>query len=171
MSLDRAITQNTGATAITILPWTTYTGYEVGAIYQLTKNLGVFATLGTAATPAGSTNDLYGRPLATPKAKSPVPEIGFKAHTLDQRYTAQLSWDVKTSDTGEIQSVDSSYQNALNPSGINGRLGAPTGGAAQTNNFVNIDRTATSLEFLATANPTRDWRLQLPARPISSPAS
>ena len=163
MSLDRAITQNTGATAITVLPWTTYTGFEVGGIYQVTKNFGAYVTLGTAATPAGSTNNLYGQPLATPKAKSPVPEIGIKAHTLDQRYTAQLSWDVKTKDTGEIQSVDSSYQNAVNPNGINGRLGAPVGAASQTNNFVNVDRTATSLEFLATASPTQNWRMRFNA--------
>ena len=155
VSIDRAITQNTGQTAVTVLPWTTYKGYEVGAIYQLRPWVGFYATLGTAATPAGSTNNLYGQPLSTPDAKSPVPEIGLKMHSLDNAYAAQLAWDIATKDKGEIQSVDSSYQNAVNPNGINGRLGAPAGGAAETNNFVNVDRTATSLEFTATANPSQ----------------
>ena len=156
VSFDRATTQNTGATSVIIVPWKTYAGYKLGAIYQLLPGLGFYATLGTAATPAGSTSDLDGQPLAAPNAKAPVPELGLKAHTADQRYSAQLAWNVATADRNEIQSVDGSYLNAVNPNGLNGRLGG-----LAANDFVNIDHTATSLEFVGTANPSPNWRLRL----------
>ena len=158
VSFDRETTYNPGATITTFLPWTTYSGFEVGGIYQFSSAFGAYLTVSTAASPSGSTSDLYGRPLLPPKAKSPVPEIGLKWHTPDGSYSAQLTYDFKTTDEHENQSVDGSYENAVNPNGINGRYGAPN-----ANSFVNLARAATSARFSLTANPTPAWRMRFNA--------
>lgn len=155
VSVDRATSMNFGATSTTYLPWARYNGFEVGIIGHVLPWLSLYGNLGTAATPAGSTNDLYGQPLHTAAAKG-VPEVGMKATSLDGKYSAQLAWDIQTQDQNEIQSTDGSYQNSLNPNGINGRFGG-----GQTNNFVNVDRTATALEYSMTAQPTPHWRMRL----------
>jgi len=154
VSIDKAISYNFGATSTSFLPWTRYNGWEIGVIYQITDWMGAYLDDGTAATPAGSTHDLYGNSLAPPSAKG-TPELGLKFHTKDQAYAAQLAWDIQTQDADELTSVDGSYLNAVNPSGLNGRYG---GSAANT--FVNTDRTSTNLEFTATANPTPNWRMR-----------
>ncbi len=158
VSLDRETTFNPGATVTSVLPWTTYSGFEVGGIYQFSPAFGAYVTVSTAASPYGTTNDLDGRPLQPPKARSPVPEIGLKWHRPDGRYSAQLTYDFKTTDRNEIQAVDVSYQNAVNPNGINGRFGG-----TNANNFVNIDRAATSARLSLTANPSPAWRLRFNA--------
>lgn len=159
VSVDRFTTLNSvlGGPPNYVAP-RNYPGYSLGASYQVDRFQGVrvYATMSTAGLSAGSTRDFYGRPLSVPQAKSVLPEIGLKYTTRDGHLAAQLAYDPSTRVTNEARNAGTDFFNAVNPNGINGRYNSG-------DQWVNLDREASSLELLITANPTPHWRLRLSA--------
>jgi outer membrane receptor protein involved in Fe transport len=158
LSVNRFATENyTPGGAPTILPMRSYPGYEIGFNYRLTPELRVYTMLGTAGLAAGTTKDLHGNPLKVPKAHSPTPEIGLIYQTTDHRFSARFTYAFNTRVENETKNTgDRSFQNAVNPAGINGTLGTP-------DQWVNLDRTANSLGLVATADPSPRWRMRFSA--------
>lgn len=145
--------------SLTPTPKANHPGWQAGFNYGITHWLRFYAVSGTAEQAEASTTDIYGNPLKNPKANNLTPELGLKASTADGRFLAQLSWDPKTKTLNENRNTgDTSFRDAINPNGINGRLGG-----AQANQRVNVDRTLESEELVLTANPTRNWRMRLSA--------
>jgi outer membrane receptor protein involved in Fe transport len=135
-------------------------GWGAGANYRLLPWLRAYALISKSAQASGSTDDIIGVPLKTPDAKSPVPEIGLKFNSGDNRYQAQLNWNPSTLTRYENKNIgDLSYTDIINPDGINRRFG--TGSRAQQR--VNLDRTLESMSLSFTANPIHNWRMRLQA--------
>lgn len=161
-SVNTFDTKNYGPTGTgprtTILPERDYWGYSLGANYGFEKvpGLRVYATVSTAGLSAGTTKDYYGNPLQVPKAESPVPEVGLKWQSKDNRFTAQLAYNFTTEVTNEVRNAGSDPFNAVNPNGINGRH---NGG----DQWINLDREASAASLVVTANPTESWRLRFSA--------
>lgn len=145
--------------ALTPTPKASHPGWQFGVNYRVASWLRVYAVTGTAEQAEASTTDIYGLPLKNPQAKNTFPEVGVKLSTADGRYTAQLSYNPTTETLNENRNTgDTSFRDAINPDGINGRLNG-----AQANQRVNVDRTLTSQQLLLIANPTRQWRVRLSA--------
>jgi hypothetical protein len=82
--------------------------------------------------------------------------VGFKATLPDSRFSLQLSFSPETQALNENQNTgDTSFRDAINPEGINGRLGG-----ADANQRVNLNRTLTAASLVVTARPARDWHLR-----------
>src|SRR5581483_9583073 len=143
-------------TAPTYLAPRNYNGWEVAANYRVWGGLRAFASVSTAASSAGTTKDFYGVPLKVPNAESPAPEIGIKFATDDNRYAAQLAYDLNTKVTNETRNAGSDFFRAVNPAGINGTYNSG-------DQWINLDRKASSLELTLTATPVKNWRFRLQA--------
>jgi outer membrane receptor protein involved in Fe transport len=165
-SLTRFETLNVGPgsslaqpAALTPTPKDNHIGWQVGVNYALLSWLRVYAVSGTAEQAEASTTDIYGNPLKNPRAKNPSPELGVKVTTPDGKWQAQLSWNPTTETLNENRNTgDTSFRDAINPNGINGRLGG-----SGANQRVNVDRTLTTQQLTITANPTQNWRMRLNA--------
>lgn len=158
-SLTRFETLNVAPGSSTPTPKDNHPGWQVGANYRLLSWLRLYAASGTAEQAEASTSDIYGNPLKNPQARNPFPELGIKAFTPDGRFSAQLNWNPETQTLNENRNTgDTSFRDAINPDGINGRVGG-----SNANQRVNVDRTLTSTQLLVTADPTRNWRMRLSA--------
>jgi outer membrane receptor protein involved in Fe transport len=161
-SITRFETMNVGAglgnTSIT--PKANHVGYQGGVNYRLLDWLRVYAAIGTAEQAEASTSDILGRPLKNPQAKNSAPELGLKATLLDGRLTAQLNYNPTTKTLNENKDAGTAFRDAINPNGINGRVGG-----SNANQRVNIDRTLSSQEFLLSANllAKRNWTMRIKA--------
>lgn len=142
----------------TVLPKKDYWGYNFGGNFAVpyVSGLRFYATLSTAGLSAGTTVDFYGHPLKVPEAQAPQPEIGFKWVSPDSRFIAQIAFDPTTQVNNEVLNAGTDAFNAVNPNGINGRYNG-------ANQWVNLDRKASSLELAVTATPTSNWRMRLSA--------
>lgn len=142
----------------TILPKKSYWGYNFGGNFAVphVEGLRFYATVSTAGLSAGTTVDFYGHPLKVPEAQAPQPEIGFKWVSPQARFIAQLSYDPTTQVNNEVLNAGTDAFNAVNPNGINGRYNS-------ANQWVNLDRKASSLELALTATPTHNWSMRLSA--------
>lgn len=160
-SLTRFETMNAapGFGNIQLTPKANHPGWQIGVNYRLLPWLRFYAVTGTAEQAEASTGDIYGVPLKNPQARNSVPDFGFKLNTADDRFSAQLSYNPTTKTLNENRNTgDTSFRDAINPDGINGRLG---GGAA--NQRVNVDRTLSAVQLTLTASPTPNWRLRVSA--------
>jgi outer membrane receptor protein involved in Fe transport len=142
----------------TVLPERDYWGYSFGGnvVVPRVKGLRFYATVSTAGLSAGTTVDYYGQPLKVPEAKAPQPEIGFKWISPESRFIAAISYNPSTTVTNETQNAGTDPFNAVNPNGINGRF---NGG----NQWINLDRKASSAGLVLTATPTRKWTMRFSA--------
>jgi hypothetical protein len=159
VSVDRFTTTNLGpGIAPTYLAPRDYPGYTFGASYRIDGLPGLrgYATMSTAGLSAGSTKDFYGNALHVPRSKAGWPEIGLKYNSPDRVFSAQLAFDPATRVENEARNVGADFFNAVNPNGINGHYNSG-------DQWVNVNRTARSLELLLTANPTPHWRLRFSA--------
>jgi hypothetical protein len=120
--------------------------------------LRVYGVVGTAEQAEASTSDILGRPLKNPQAKSLTPELGLKVTLLDGRFTAQLSYNPTTKTLNENKDAGTAFRDAINPDGINGRVGG-----SNANQRVNIDRTLSSEELTLSAAPTHNWTVRVKA--------
>jgi hypothetical protein len=128
----------------------------LGASYRINPWLRTFAALGTAERAEASTTDIYGVALRNPKAESSVPEVGLKATLPDGRFSLQLSVSPATRALNENHNTgDVSFRDAINPEGINGRLGG-----ADANQRVNLNRTLRAASLVLTARPARNWHVR-----------
>lgn len=165
-SLTRFETLNVGPgsslaqpAALTPTPKANHPGWQFGVNYRVLSWLRVFALTGTAEQAEASTTDIYGLPLKNPQAENTLPEFGFKVTTLDNRFSAQFSVNPSTKTLNENRNTgDTSFRDAINPDGINGRLNG-----SGANQRVNVDRTLASQQILLTANPTANWRVRFAA--------
>jgi outer membrane receptor protein involved in Fe transport len=150
---SRSTALNSGPNATAYRPpWDHSLSGNLSFSYRLRGGLRAYATASTSYTAIeGTSRDLVGTQLRPVKAKSPAPELGFKFHTADRRFTAELSYSFVTSQQHETALVDASYQNAVNPNGLNGTSGAP-------DRRVNVDRTSRGAELRLEATPTPTWR-------------
>ncbi len=159
VSVDRFTTLNANVgNAPTYLAPQNYPGYTLGLSYRLDW-LGAarfYANASTAGMSAGTTKDFYGQPLAVPRARSVIPEIGLKYESPDHGFAAQLAYNPTTRVTNEARNAGGDFFNAVNPAGINGRYNSG-------DQWVNVDRDASASELLVTANPVRNWRLRFGA--------
>ena len=142
----------------TVLPKKDYWGYNFGGNFEVpyVEGLRFYATVSTAGLSAGTTVDFYGQPLKVPEAQAPQPEIGFKWVSPAARFIAQLSYDPTTQVNNEVLNAGTDAFNAVNPNGINGRFNG-------ANQWVNLDRKASSAELALTATPTHNWSMRLSA--------
>ena len=142
----------------TVLPKKNYWGYSFGGNFAVPRIQGLraYLTLSTAGQSAGTTVDLYGKALKVPQAQSMQPEIGLKWVSPDTRFIAQLSYLPTTEVKNEVLNAGTDYFNAVNPNGINGRYNS-------ANQWVNLNRKASSVELAMTATPTREWTIRLAA--------
>jgi len=142
----------------TVVPKKDYWGYNFGGNVAVphVDGLRFYATVSTAGLSAGTTVDFYGKPLKVPEAQAPQPEIGLKWVSPESRFIAQLSWNPTTQVNNEVLNAGTDAFNAVNPNGINGRYN-------NANQWVNLDRKASSMELAVTATPTRGWSMRLAA--------
>jgi outer membrane receptor protein involved in Fe transport len=155
-SVNRFDTLNLGPNAITRLDPRDYWGYQYGANYALKPWLRIYSAVSTAGLSAGTTRDFYGVPLKVPKAISPVPEIGLKLRSADERFSLLFSYNLTTKVENETRNAGTDFFNAVNPNGLNGRYNAG-------DQWINLDRKARSTEVVLTARPVPEWRLRLSA--------
>jgi hypothetical protein len=163
-SLTRFETLNVGPgsslaqpASLTLTPKEIHPGWQAGINYRVLSWLRAYVVTGTAEQAEASTTDIYGIPLANPSAKAATPEFGLKATSPNGRFAAQLSYSPTTKTENENKNTgDTSFRDAINPDGINGRLGG-----SGANQRVNLDRTLTAAQFILTANPMRNWRMRL----------
>jgi outer membrane receptor protein involved in Fe transport len=154
-SVNRFTTLNSGpGNPPTYLAPHNYWGYQYGANYEVWRGLRAYATISTAGMSAGTTHDFYGHALKVPTAKSPTPEVGLKYYTPTMQ--VQLAHVFSTEVTNQAINAGTDAFNAVNPNGINGR----TPGADQ---WINLDRKASSTELTVDLNPTHNWRMRLQA--------
>jgi outer membrane receptor protein involved in Fe transport len=145
--------------ALTPTPKANHPGWQLGVNYRIASWLRAYAVTGTAEQAEASTTDIYGLPLKNPKAQNTAPEMGLKATSADGRFALQFNYNPTTKTLNENRNTgDTSFRDAINPDGINGRLNG-----SQANQRVNVDRTLASQAIVLTANPTREWRLRLSA--------
>jgi outer membrane receptor protein involved in Fe transport len=142
----------------TVVPKKDYWGYNFGGNVAVphVDGLRFYATISTAGLSAGTTVDFYGKPLKVPEAQAPQPEIGLKWVSADSRFIAQLSYDPTTQVNNEVLNAGTDAFNAVNPNGINGRYN-------NANQWVNLDRKASSAEAAITATPTHNWSMRFSA--------
>jgi hypothetical protein len=155
-SLTQFETLNAAGGTLSPTPKDQHPGYQAGVNFQILSWLRGFAVIGTSEQAEASTNDILGRPLKNPEAKNMSPELGLKATLLNGRFSAQLSVNPSTKTLNENKDAGTAFRDAINPDGINGRVG---GGNA--NQRVNIDRTLSSEELTLSAAPTRNWTVRL----------
>ncbi len=159
-SITRFETMNVGAgfgnTSIT--PKANHVGYQGGLNYRVLPWLRAYVAIGTAEQAEASTSDILGRPLKNPQAKNSAPEMGFKITSPEGRFSAQLSYNPTTKTLNENKDAGTAFRDAINPDGINGRVGG-----TNANQRVNIDRTLSSQELILSANPTRAWTMRVKA--------
>lgn len=162
VSVNTFDTRNFGPTGtgprFTILPERDYWGYSYGVNFEVprVKGLRAYATMSTAGLSAGTTKNFLGEPLLVPKAKAPQPEVGLKWMSPSGAYMAAIAWNPSTEVENETQNAGTDYFNAVNPNGINGRY---NGG----DQWININRKASSAGLILTATPTKNWRLRFSA--------
>jgi outer membrane receptor protein involved in Fe transport len=159
LSVDRFETLNTGpGIAPTYLAPRNYPGFQAGATYRLDSLPGwrVYGAVGTAGLAAGTTKDFYGNNLRVPHTAAAWPEVGVKYNAPDGRFAAQFAWNPLTKVVGEAQRTGTDFFNAVNPNGINGRYNSG-------DQWINLNRKAAALEFVATANPSPNWRIRASA--------
>ena len=159
-SVTRFETMNVGAGLgnVSVTPKANHPGYQVGLNYRVLPWLRAYGVVGTAEQAEASTSDILGRPLKNPQAKNLAPELGVKVTLLDGRFTAQLSYNPTTKTLNENKDAGTAFRDAINPDGINGRVGG-----TNANQRVNIDRTLSSEELTLSAAPTRNWTVRLKA--------
>jgi hypothetical protein len=159
-SITRFETMNVGAGFgnVSVTPKANHVGYQFGLNYRVLPWLRAYGVIGTAEQAEASTSDILGRPLKNPKAQALTPELGLKATLLEGRFTAQLSYNPTTKTLNENKDAGTDFKNAINPDGINGRVGG-----TNANQRVNIDRTLSSEELTLSAAPTRNWTVRVKA--------
>jgi outer membrane receptor protein involved in Fe transport len=157
-SLTRFETMNVGAGFgnVTLTPKDYHAGYQAGINARILSWLRGFAVVGTSEQAEASTSDILGRPLKNPEAQNLSPELGLKADWLDGRLSAQLSYNPSTKTLNENKDAGTAFRDAINPDGINGRVGGTS-----ANQRVNIDRTLSSQEFTLSAEPIRNWTMRM----------
>jgi len=155
-SVNRFDTTNFGPTFLTRLKPHDYWGYQYGINYAFLPWLRGYAALSTAGQAAGTTRDFYGTALEVPNAESPIPELGLKLKSADDRYSLMLSYNLTTKVENETRNTGLDFFNAVNPAGINGRYNSG-------DQWINLDRKSASTELVLTARPTKTWRLRLSA--------
>ena len=164
-SITRFETMNVGAGLgnVSVTPKANHVGSQIGLSYAVLPWLRAYAVAGTAEQAESSTSDILGRPLKNPQAKNFTPEVGLKATLLEGRFSAQLSWNPTTKTLNENKDAGTDYKNAINPDGINGRVGG-----TNANQRVNIDRTLNSQELTISANflKKRNWTMRVKATHI-----
>jgi outer membrane receptor protein involved in Fe transport len=133
-----------------------HAGYQVGVNARLVSWLRGYAVVGTAEQAEASTNDILGNPLKNPEAQSLTPEFGLKATLLEGRFSAQLSYNPSTKTLNENKDAGTAFRDAINPDGINGRVGGNS-----ANQRVNIDRSLSSQELTVSAEPIRNWTVRM----------
>lgn len=162
VSVNTFDTRNFGPTGtgprFTILPERDYWGYSYGANFEVprVKGLRAYATMSTAGMSAGTTKNFVGDALLVPKAKAPQPELGLKWMSPEGRYIGSIAWNPTTEVENETQNAGTDFFNAVNPAGVNGRF---NGG----DQWININRKASSVGVVFTATPTRNLRLRFSA--------
>lgn len=163
-SVTRFETMNVGAGLgnISITPKANHPGWQAGVNYRVLSWLRVYAVTGTAEQAEASTSDILGTPLRNPQAKNSAPEMGLKFTFLEGRLNAQLNWNPTTKTLNENKDAGTAFRDAINPDGINGRVGG-----TNANQRVNIDRTLESKEFTLEARPSRAWRVRLKASQLA----
>jgi outer membrane receptor protein involved in Fe transport len=159
-SVTRFETMNVGAGLgnVSITPKANHPGWQAGLNYRVFPWLRVYAVTGTAEQAEASTSDILGVPLKNPQAKNSAPEMGAKITLLDGRFSAQLNWNPTTKTLNENKDAGTAFRDAINPDGINGRVGG-----TNANQRVNIDRTLSSQELTLEARPNRNWRMRVKA--------
>lgn len=154
INIDRFGSENVGAGSVpTILLPQNYVGWDFGVNARVYHGLRAYATVSTAGLSAGTTKDFYGNALKVPKAESPAPEIGLKYDSPEHTFQAQLSYDFTTKVQNETRNAGTDLYRAVNPAGINGTYN-------NADQWINLDRKASSLELSVAYNPTPYWRMQ-----------
>jgi outer membrane receptor protein involved in Fe transport len=142
--------------SLTPTPKANHPGWQAGVTWHARPWLHFYAVSGTAEQAEASTTDIMGNPLKNPQAQTAYPELGMKISTPDNKLQAEISWNPSTKTLNENRNTgDTSFRDAINPNGINGRVGG-----SQANQRVNVDRTLSSQQITITANPTREWRMR-----------
>jgi outer membrane receptor protein involved in Fe transport len=147
---------NPGSGNASVTPKANHAGFQSGVNYRVLPWLRAYAAIGTAEQAEASTADILGRPLKNPKAKNVSPEMGLKMSLLGDRLTVQVSYNPTTETQNENKDAGTAFRDAINPDGINGRVG---GTAA--NQRVNIDRSLSSQELTLVGKVTTNWEMRL----------
>jgi len=148
-------TNNVGPTAMTVLPLTQKLTYSAGASYAIWPWLRVFSDVSSAFNPSAQPNDPVGTPTLPPSGSTGVPDFGVKFQLLDGRINGSITYAPKNTLKNDRVNIDGSYQNSINPAGINGRyLGI--GGTSQAT--VNNDKQSSDLDVSVTFSLRRNWR-------------
>lgn len=159
-SVTRFETMNVGAGLgnVSVTPKANHAGWQTGVNFRVLSWLRAYAATGTAEQAEASTSDINGVPLKNPQAKNSAPEMGLKATLFGGKLTAQFNYNPTTKTLNENKDAGTAFRDAINPDGINGRVGG-----TNANQRVNIDRTLSSQQLIIEGKPTPNWVLRVSA--------
>jgi outer membrane receptor protein involved in Fe transport len=128
--------------------------FNVGVDYKLTDWLRPYASVSSSSEPAlEQATDPYGKP--TSNAKAFGQEFGFKLSNKKGDFSGSIAiYHVKSAN--EETSITSNLLNDINPSGLNGRFGAPSV-------WIDVAREAQGVQAQFTSTPTRNLRVRASA--------
>ncbi|HVZ63387.1 MAG TPA: TonB-dependent receptor plug domain-containing protein [Lacunisphaera sp.] len=147
--------------------------YSVGAVGYVTPWLGIVGNISENYQPAagGNAPSLFGETFGPSFGKGK--NIGLRVSTQDGKYYASLNWyndtshDVIGGDHPDFQGIWNDYFAAggtntdIGPTSVGNVTGGPGTLHANMNYNDTYDVKYTGVEFEITANPTKNWRIQL----------
>jgi hypothetical protein len=127
---------------------------NTGFVWNVTKPVAIYGGYSTNFRP-GSTNGAAGPDgQLLPNGRGKGWEAGLKLNAYDGRISMSVA-NYATSSVNEAQGISTTARAAVDAAGINGafynQFTAPS---------INFDRKTRGLEVTATAQPTRNWRVQ-----------
>ena len=124
---------------------------NIGANYALLSWLRPYFALSSSYSPPMTQQaGPYGDDLDS--AKSRGAEVGLKFFDSQDRISGSLTgYYVLAKNEGTI--IQTALTTAINPPGINGRIGSPS-------TWINVDRQTRGVQLALSANPSKNWRLR-----------
>ncbi|MBL9207202.1 MAG: TonB-dependent receptor plug domain-containing protein [Opitutaceae bacterium] len=127
--------------------------YNAGITAKLSRWLVPYIAYSNTHGEGSNNLDPYGEELKTSNAVGY--EAGLKIANAENSLSGSIAYyGVQTED--ENWTINGNFTNAINPAGLNGRLGVP-------GNVVPIERRSRGAQLVLTASPTPGWRLRLSA--------
>ena len=129
----------------------TTSNFNAGVNYKIKSWLIPYISVSSSFnSPAVRQNNPYGEPPDVSRAQGQ--EAGIKTSNESGTISGSLAWfNVKSEK--EQYATTATLLNAINPVGLNGRLGTP-------NSFISVDRESKGLQLTVTAAPKSNWRLR-----------
>ena len=133
-------------------------GFNVGADYAVRPWLHPYFSASDSYNPPNTlSTDFLGN--VTPISKALGEELGVKFNNASNTLSGSIALYHVSAQNNEFQ-VSTTFQNDINPSGLNGVYSAPS-------TYVFVDQISEGVQGILTASPTSNWRLRLSAAAVN----